>query len=50
MGHLSYSEIVKEMTTPTERSIGKETSIMSLPIARHAVRSDHVMPVTRIHR
>jgi hypothetical protein len=34
MGHPSYAEIVKEMTTSIERSVGKETSIMSLQIVQ----------------
>jgi len=42
MGHLFFAGVVKEMTTSIERSVWKETSIMSLPIGRLTASSDHV--------
>jgi hypothetical protein len=45
MGHLSYAETVKEMTTSTNRSAAKETDIMSLQIVRFTATSDHAVDI-----
>jgi hypothetical protein len=42
MGHLSFAGVVKEMTTSIERSVGKETSIMSLQIVQFTATHGHV--------